>query len=398
MFSLFSNPRVPQSPAPADSRHRSSEGLSVPQLDRTVELLSDIGRRGRAELNVVIQAMVSSPEVREAVLAAVNEHPSLLESPKRRGAILEAMLPFAHEDGVRELAVVSLESPYLKNSTLAVSAACAIIKTALNSAELDGEASQLAPKLEKRILKVASRYSPGGGDTAAGAAILLVRETPLGITLQHNIRSLARDWFLARHQAKNPWLALMSENPSIENVDFIASIAGGSLPDPRFGALLRSLVRFPVTLHEVAITSTIVTVASRQICAYLKVPKVVSNAAIAAISVALVVGSKGIAVALKEDAINKSRSWERVEGIALLSAMRAALSDDYSREARRSIGKITSALESASRSLMQPPLVRHAASIALGGDVLDPIDLWNQAIASGEFSEATRSRQQTVRL
>lgn len=401
MFSSFK----PNSSLSSSSAHdglnsavQGLQGASLPRLDRTVEVLSDVSRQGRKSLDFVIKALVTSPEVRSSVLAAINEHPSLLESPKRRAAILEALTPLSHEDAVCELAVVSLESPYLKASARTVSAACAILKPALSALD-EEEPSVLFPlQLERRILKVAARYSPGGGDTAAGAAILLLRETPLGTRMQDSVRSLARDWFLARNQGKNPWLALLSEMPSKENVAFIASLASGRLPGPGLASFLRSLVRIPVTFHEVAITSTIVTVASRQICAYFKLPKVVSNAAIAAISVGLVVGSRSLAHAFQEDAINKSRTWERVEGIALLSAMRAALGDDPSSAARFSVLKIVSALEKASRSLMQPPFVRQAATIALSGEVLDPVDLWNQTVISGDFGEVLRQTHQAVRL
>lgn len=393
--------------------HHDTTGFahtSLPGADRTVQILSDLSQAGKSSIEFLTKGIATREDLRSAVLEAINAHPSLLESPKRRGAILEAITPFSYEPKVQELAVVSLESTYLKNSSRNVTAACAIIQKALRGAcESDqksvslleeNESQQLrgmSPALERRLLGVAARYTAGGGDLAAAAALHLIPATSIPEYAPHLIRREARAWFLARHQEKNPWLVILSDHPSRENLLFLASIVQGKVPAGDAVSFFRSLLKMPLTFHEVALTSAVVTVLSRQICAYLKIPKAVSNATIATLSAILVVGGKTVADAFKEDTVNAKRNWERIEAIARLAAIRNTIRENSPLEHARAERLADQVLSKASRSLMQAPLVREAARIALTSENLDPIELWNRAAAAGDFDAAWRQPQRDIR-
>lgn len=374
----------------ARGRGRVVESIeaTLPPVERTVELLSVIGRGGRVDFLTLRSAVSTSEAARSEALRAICEHPSLMERPTKRAALLEALAPFSAEPLVREFAVVTLESPYLKNSQRAVSAASRLLAGALSGADEGGE--PLSASLEGRLLKVASRYSPGGGDLAAGAALHLIPFTTIPQDEPYRIHSLARAWFVERHQEKNPWLALLATRPSVQNAKFIGNIASGNVPKTEAAGLLKTLSMMPLTIHHVALTATVATVVTRQICAYLNIPKALSNATVAVLSAVLVVGGEALSRAYQADTLNANRDWERVEAIARLASMRATLCDSPLVKDQRLVNKISALLTGSSMSLLQSPLVRDAARIALASEPLDPIDLWNLTLKSGEYNTVER--------
>lgn len=366
----------------------------LPEVDRTVQVLSDLARGDAKSFSFLLETLHSSPAVRTAVLEAVCEHPSLIETPKRRTKLLEAAEKFPGEPLALQLAITTLESTYLKNAPDAVTAAGRIIKSALTSQDL---AHHPSAALEDRLLKVAKRYQPGGGDLAAGAALHILPLTALVYERPERILREARAWFAARHQEKNPWFAVLSQAPSREQVSFLAQVLEGRVPERDVASFVTSLMRFPFTLHEIAIMSTVLTVVTRQVCDYLKIPKVISNATVAAFSVCLVVGSKTVSDAYKADSLNAKRHWERVEAIARLASLRAALDGDTEPHNAALANRIGLMLRKASLSLMQSPVVRQAARVALEGGAFDPTELWNYTLSVGEFSEAARMPHPDIR-
>lgn len=370
-------------------RFVDSTEATLPPVERTVELLSAIGRGGREDFLTLRSAVTTSEAARSEALRAICEHPSLMERPTKRAALLEALAPFSTEPLVREFAVVTLESPYLKNSQRAVSGASRLLAAALSGANAGG-GEPLSAALEGRLLKVASRYSPGGGDLAAGAALHLLPFTTIPQDEPYRIHSLARAWFVERHQEKNPWLALLATRPSVQNAKFIGNIATGNVPKSEAAGLLKTLSMMPLTIHHVAITTTVATVVTRQICAYLNIPKALSNATVAVLSAVLVVGGEALSRAYQADTLNSNRDWERVEAIARLASMRATLCDSPLVKDQRLVNKISALLTGSSMSLLQSPLVRDAARIALASEPLDPIDLWNLTLKSGEYNTVER--------
>lgn len=345
-------------------------------------------------MSAVVQAVTSSEVIRAEVLGAIQGHPSLLETPRRRSMLLEALVPFAQEELVRGLAIISLESAYLKNSPAAVSTAVAILRSGIGQAN---ESASLSRSHELRLLNVAARYAPGGGNLAAGAALHLVPHLQLAILEPEQLQKRARAWFVERHQEKNPWLAALCAHPTRDNVRFLVRVAEGRVPQAEAASLFRSLVRLPMTFHEIALTSAVVTVAARQICAYLKMPKAVSNATIAALSAIIVMGGKGVASAFKEDTLNAKRNWERVEAIARLASMSSSLADSDDRHERNASDACAAVLRRASRNMLQPPLVREAARLALELAPIDPVCLWNCAIQSGGYDELPRPALADIR-
>lgn len=396
MFQLFQSRPSQNDPSfhdqLANTQYSGSEAL--PPVDRTVELLSGLSRAGRTELNSIYQAVRSSEHIRNEVLGAVVEHPSLIESPTRRALLLDALTTFSHEPLVQELAIVSLESAYLKNAERAVRAASLLVKSALSPS--DGQGC-LSAGLSLRLLKVASRYAPGGGDLSAAAAFVLL---PLTGIPQHEplrVHALARAWYVDRHQEKNPWLALLQSTPSRENVQYLAKVAEGRVPKSEAATLLRVIRTMAPLISELSVAVTVATAATRQICASLNLPKVISNAAIAGLSAVLMIGGKAIALSCEKDALNQDREWERVEAIARLAAIRASLAETPSGTQMRTVHFISGLLARVAHSRRQPLLVREAARVASYHEPMDPAELWNRTLQNGEFNQAERKLLPDIR-
>ena len=389
MFQLFPSKR-PQNDsslhdelAPAGS---PAEG-ALPVIERTVELLSALGRGGRADVRALCQAVRSSAAIRAEVLGAIVEHPSLLESPTRRAILLEALKGFGDERLAQELAIVSLESAYLKNADRTVRAAALIVKSSLSACQ---ETGAFPPDLSERLLKVAGRYAPGGGDLAAAAALYLVPLTGIPQSEPWRVQSLARAWYVARHQEKNPWLAVLQSTPSRENVRFLAKVADGRVPKSEGASLLRMVRTMAPLISELSLAVTVATAATRQICASLNLPKVISNAAIAGLSAGLVIGGSALAQSCEKDTLNEDREWERVEAIARLAAIRAALSESTSSAELRTVHFISALFSKLSFSRRHPPIVQEAARVASCAEPMDPTELWNRNLEKGEFSQVAR--------
>lgn len=341
------------------------------------------------------EALRREPTLRSDVAAAVIEEPSLFASGARRAYLLRSVARSATEKPVIELALASLESPGLKNSTAAVTAAAKIVRCALQHAP---SIAQMESRMETRLLGLAARYAPGGGDFAAAAALKLLPLTDVASMRAPEVVDLARGWFARRHSEKNPWLVVLDSAPSKAGLALLARIVTGRVPTVGRESLRQVFKRLEGAVNDLVLTTTIVTVATRQLCSYLALPKAISNAAVAALSTGFVLGARGLAAIRRGDQLNSDRDWERVEAVARLSSLRARLAKSEDPRARPLAARASALLDVTSRAQWQPWIVRVAAELALDGTISDPIDLWNAAASRSAGVYAERPARPDIEL
>ena len=341
---------------------------------------------------ILRDALRSEQAYREQVLEACKQEPALFSDAARRGALLRCLLPFGNEPGVVELALLTLENPALKNSGPPVSCAAKIL---LRSA---AQWSKANADLERRLIDVASRYAPGGGDAAAATALRLLPATSAPISQAHLVCELARSWFASRHAAKNPWLRVIQDAPSRGGVELLRGIVLGRVPSAGRETLWQLAKRLQLAAHDLALTSTVATVATRQLCAYLSLPKAISNASIVILSSGLVLGSRAIESFRKAEKLNTDRDFERVEALARLGSIMRSLGSHDDTASRRLVARAASVLHAACRAEWQAPIVRLAAAYALEGEIADPVLLWNAAAKQSDQSHTERPLRPDVEL
>lgn len=396
---MFYQPFLPDSnssPAPRSerctARTSSLAPSELPRVDRTVELLRQLSRGGKTEMAMLRDAVRSEQSYRDLVVAACVQEPSLFSDAARRGALLRSLRPFSNEPGVTELALKTLENPSLKNSGSPVSTAAKILCRSLSRSATSN------PGVERRLIDVAARYAPGGGDMAAAAALRLLPATLAATSQAHLICEHARSWFVRRNSAKNPWLKVIEDAPTRGGVELLRKITLGRVPSAGRETLWELAKRLQLAAHDLALTSTVATVATRQLCAYLSLPKAISNASIAILSSGLVLGSRAIASFRKAEKLNTDRDFERVEALARLGAIRRSLASQDDAASRRLVGRCAGVLHETSRAGWQGPIVRLAAAYALEGEIADPVALWNAAAKQSDQPYAERPIRPDVEL
>ncbi len=337
-------------------------------------------------------AVRSEQSYRDQVVAACVQEPSLFSDVARRGALLRSLLPFSNEPGVLELALKTLENPALKNSDAPISSAIKILFRSCNRSAANDRTVAL------RLIDVAARYAPGGGDMGAAAALRLLPATPAATSEAHLVCEHARAWFVSRNPAKNPWLKLIEDAPTRGGVELLRRIALGRVPSAGRETLWELAKRIQLAAHDLALTSTVATVATRQLCAYLSLPKAISNASIAILSSGLVLGSRAIASFRKAEKLNTDRDFERVEALARLGAIRRGLASQDDAASRRLVNRSVGVLHETSRASWQAPIVRLAAALALDGEIADPVALWNAAAKQSDQPYAERLLRPDVEL
>lgn len=333
------------------------EKLSLPERRALTATLKRCNKASGSDIDLLL-SNVHLSEVRDATLSLLCRRDYLIRNPRSRGALLESLLPFAHEDRVQAYAMMSLRDP-LYHRSYAVCAPAARI--------LDTQKASRDPSVTYELIDLAGRRSPRYRDAAARIAFILLRDSDLSPGQYRSILHNARIWYADYRGYENPWLEVIARRRDRAAVKLFGAIVEGNVTDPREYPMLRGVVSLPFVPHEIALAASVITVATKRLAKFFGQNNNITAPAAALAAAVLLVGARMMWRASHLDKLNRKREPERLEALSYLRKMLEEIDARSSLADQKVRGGIIGILSSARRDLLQEPSVQAAARRAAQG-------------------------------